>query len=50
MAFFDFVLDPTSETGAFLYLTNDWIIDTDEEDGEDADDSTDEQEVDNPTD
>ena len=33
MAFFDFVLDPTSETGAFLYLTNDWIIDTDEEDG-----------------
>ena len=33
MAFFDFVLDPTSETGAYIYITNDWIIDTDEEDG-----------------
>ena len=27
MAFFDFVEDPTSETGAYLYITNDWIID-----------------------
>jgi len=26
MAFFDFVLDPTSETGAYLYLTNDWPV------------------------
>ena len=33
LAYFDFVADPRSPTGAYLYLTNDWITDTDEEDG-----------------
>ena len=27
MAYFDFVEDPTSSLGAYLYVTNDWIID-----------------------
>ena len=26
IAFFDFVQDPASPTGAYLYVTNDWVI------------------------